>query len=56
MQKLYTLKEAAQMLSISPISLYRYSSKGKIPYIKIGSLKMFTEEILTEFISQNTIL
>lgn len=44
--KMYGLKEAAIVLDISYMTLYRLVSKGKIKAVKIGSmLKITGEEI-----------
>lgn len=52
--KLLTLRQAAEYLNVSVFTLYRYTSQGKIPFVRIGSMKMFTQDILDEFIAQNT--
>lgn len=45
--RLLTTTEVADMLSISPKSVYRYAAEGRLPYIKIESnLRFERQEIL----------
>lgn len=44
--KMYGLKEAAEILDISYITLYRLISKGRVKAVKIGSTIKITDEEL----------
>ena len=44
-QKPLTLKEAALFLNLSPKTLYGYTSKKKIPFIKRGKLYFYLHEL-----------
>ena len=55
MNKLYPVFEAAIMLHISESTLYRWIHQRKIEHIKIGSRVLFTDEMLNNYIKENTI-
>jgi excisionase family DNA binding protein len=40
-KKLLNLQEAAEYLGVSKLTIYGWTSKGKIPYRKIGRLLRF---------------
>lgn len=45
-KKLLDVKEVAEMLGVSTVTVHRLKKEGKIPYIKIGgSLKFDIEDI-----------
>jgi putative molybdopterin biosynthesis protein len=50
MEKLYTIKEVAEMLRVSKVTLYRMMKDGKIQTVKLGRKTLFTEEELDRFI------
>jgi excisionase family DNA binding protein len=50
MEKLYTIKETADLLRISKATLFRLMAEGKITPLKLGKRSLFTEEELTRFI------
>ena len=54
-QTLYSLKEAAEMLNVSPRSVYTYIKNGKIKAQKIGAGWRFTEDTIKEFINASHI-
>lgn len=47
-------KEAAQKLGISVITLDRELAKRRIPHFRVGRRVLFTEELLRQYIEQNT--
>jgi excisionase family DNA binding protein len=49
---LYTVKEAAEALSISRFMVYCLMNKGEIASIKVGGLRRFTEEALRQYINK----
>jgi excisionase family DNA binding protein len=50
MEKLYTIKETADLLRISKATLFRLMAECKITPLKLGKRSLFTEEELTRFI------
>ncbi len=44
--------EAAERLSLSPLTLYSWVSQRKIPHHKIGQLLRFTEEDLAAVVER----
>lgn len=50
MEKLYTIKETAELLRISKATLFRLMAEGKIIPLKLGKRSLFSEEELTRFI------
>jgi excisionase family DNA binding protein len=50
MEKLYTIKETAELLRISKATLFRMMAEGTITPVKLGKRSLFTEEELTRFI------
>ena len=52
---LLSVKEAARVLGISKHTLYAWSSKRRIPFIKIGDRTMFDPADLDEFIDNGRV-
>jgi len=52
---LLNVPEAASYLHISTSTLYRWVHQKKIKYAKIGSRVLFSQDILKEFINNNTV-
>lgn len=52
---LLTVKETAKQLKISVSTLYRWIHQRKIEFVKIGSRVLFTDEMLNDYIKQNTV-
>ena len=52
MQALYTVKEAATKLRVSPRTVYRLIEERKIPFRQIGARVMLLEEDLESFIRE----
>lgn len=50
MEKLYTIKEVAEMLRVSKVTLYRMMRDGKIQTVKMGRKTLFKESELNRFI------
>lgn len=42
-EKLITVKDASELLSINPFSLYKMALQRKIPSVKLGKLRRFKE-------------
>ncbi len=53
MQKLLTVPEAAAFLHVSTSTVYRYVSKGRIPYMKKGFGHRFRKSDLDEWLSKD---
>ena len=49
--KLLNVKEAADFLNISKVTLYRMTSKKQISHYKVGAKILFDKEKLIEWIS-----
>ena len=47
-------KEAARRLGISVVTLDREIAKKKMPHFRVGRRILFTENLLLEYINQNT--
>ena len=52
---LLTYEEAANLLRLNTQTLRFWVSKGKIPYLKIGSTVRFSKPLLEEYINANRI-
>lgn len=50
MTKLYTVKEVADMLRLTPVSIYIKIKNGKIPYVRIGRSIRFSEDNIKDII------
>jgi excisionase family DNA binding protein len=50
MEKLLTMKEAAQILKINPSTIYRHINNGLLHAVKLGGRTMFKEKDLNKFI------
>jgi len=48
--RLLTATEVAHMLSISPKSIYRYATEGRLPYIKIESNLRFERQEIFDWL------
>jgi excisionase family DNA binding protein len=55
MVRLLTPEELAEILGISVYTVYQYTSKRRIPYIKIGKLIRFSETEIEEWLQANTL-
>lgn len=52
---LLDVQEVASYLHISTSTLYRWVHQKKIKHAKIGSRVLFSQDILKEFINNNTV-
>ena len=55
MQKLLTIVEAAEMLRLSKLTLYKYVSQRRLKHVKVGSRVMFRETDLDAWIVSRVI-
>jgi excisionase family DNA binding protein len=53
-KKFYTIKEAAEMLSISTKLIYKLIKQEEFPCMKIGGRILIPSTLLTEYIEKNT--
>ena len=49
--QLYSEKDAANLLGVSRLTLWRWRQRGLLAYVKIGSLVRYTPEDLGKFIA-----
>ena len=50
-EKIYTVKEAAELLKLKPKTIRRYCREGLIPALKFGSHYRITEETIKEIVN-----
>jgi excisionase family DNA binding protein len=55
MQRLLNISEAAEFLGISKTTLRGWSSKRKIPFVKVGRRVLFNAADLIRFVQANTV-
>ena len=53
MKKLLTVKNVADLLSVSPKTLYQWAEYGSIPCFKLNGSLRFDEEKITEWVNSN---
>ena len=51
-QMLYTVNDAASMLTISRAHLYQLMSRNEIKYLEIGRSTRFTQKQITDLVSK----
>ena len=56
MEKLLSIGELSEKLGIPIATLYTWTCKKKIPYVKLGRLVRFKESEITEWISKKSVL
>lgn len=56
MEKLLSIEELSGKLGIPVATLYAWTCKKKIPYIKLGRLVRFKESEIQEWISKKSVL
>jgi len=54
-RELLTIDEVAEILAVSPVTIYRYKKEAGLPYIKIGKILRFDKEDLWDWIQQHKI-
>jgi excisionase family DNA binding protein len=52
--KLFTIKEAAELLAVKPSRIRTAVFKNEIAYVKLGRLIRFSQEQLNQWISKGT--
>jgi predicted site-specific integrase-resolvase len=52
-KEIYTTKEAANFLRVSPITLWRERRKGKIFFRRVSSKIVYLKEDLEKYLEQN---
>lgn len=56
MQRLLSIKEAANYMGLSPHTLYTMVSQRRIPYVKVGRLTKFDVGLLEAWLKQHTVM
>lgn len=54
-EKLITVKDASELLSINPFSLYKMALQRKIPSVKLGKLRRFKESELMAWVEKHRV-
>jgi excisionase family DNA binding protein len=54
-KKLLTVKQASEMLSIAPITLYQWARERRIPSVRIQGCLRFKLEDMERLIEQGTV-
>ena len=52
--RLLRIKEAAEMLAVSPITVYRMCESGELPSVTLGRARRVPESRLAEWIAQHS--
>lgn len=55
-ERLITVKEASELLSINPFSLYKLALQKRIPSIKLGKLRRFKESELIAWVEKHRVI
>jgi excisionase family DNA binding protein len=55
MNSLISIDQAAGVLGVSKLTLYKYVSARKMPFIKIGARVLFREDELSEWIDSKSV-
>jgi excisionase family DNA binding protein len=50
-----TVKEIAEVLRVSTVTVKRHIANGKIKAVKLGSIHRITEDDFAKFLSQSTL-
>ena len=53
-KEVMTLREASEYLGISPDTLYKYLSEGKIPAFKLGNRWRFKKDLLDRWMEKKS--
>lgn len=53
-ERLYTSKETAKMLRVTPVTLHRWKSEGLIPHIRIGNNIRYKETDIEKMLQQKS--
>ena len=52
--RLLRIKEAAEMLAVSPVTVYRMCESGELPSVTLGRARRVPESRLAEWITKNS--
>ncbi len=55
MHKLMSVKDAAELLDLAEITIYKLISSKGIPYVKIGRSVLFEQEKLNAWIEEKSV-
>ena len=55
MEKLLTIKQAADLLNLKTPTIYKKTSNKSIPFIKIGGKLLFKASVLEKWVNQHTV-
>ena len=55
MGNLINAQQVAEKLGVSPITVYKWASEGKIPFHKFGKCKRFKEEDVNDVINDSRV-
>lgn len=55
MAPLLDVKQTAQLLNISPKTVYKWVGERKLPYVKMGDTVRFKEKDLVAFVEKRTV-
>lgn len=50
MKRLFTPKEVAEYLAVSPKTIYKWSFQGRVPYLKLGKTLRFDLKEIDEWL------
>ena len=51
-QKLYTVKEVAEMIKVKPLTIYRMIESGKLKALQVGTITRIAESDLMSIIKR----
>ena len=54
-KNILTIKEIAEILSMSPSGVYQWVAAKKIPYIKVGSIIRFDRREIDKWLENNSV-
>lgn len=52
MERFITVKEAAEMISCKPATVYKYAQRKQLPSVKIAGLRRFRPRDIESFINR----
>jgi excisionase family DNA binding protein len=55
MEKLLTPEDICEMFGIRPSTLYAWTSRGRIPYLKVNGILRFREEEIEQWLKSKEI-
>jgi len=54
-EKLLNVQEVAEILQLSPHTIYKYTSKKQIPFIKVNKNLLFRESDIQDWLDNNKV-